>query len=170
MKATVVVWSRLKMRRCFHLMPMSERLWSWKIGFAGPTNRKLLTIPSCDVSARTLWIPDQHVLATFGFRTTLAQRRSTAEEDHGWYVAEVSRKHLKLDDPFGPIPDLESYAQGEDVIVLTIVSGLWRTLVICWMLVALHLRSPMNLNLLIVVNRTMICLWKVWRSDQSSFG
>ena len=122
MKATVVVWSRLKMRRCFHLMPMSERLWSWKIGFAGPTNRKLLMIPTCDVSARTLWIPDQHGLATFGFRTTLVQRRSTAEEDHGWYVAEVSRKQLKLDDPFGPIPDLESYAQGEDVIVLTIVS------------------------------------------------
>ena len=33
----------------------------------------------------------------------------------------MSSKYLELDDPFRPIPDLESYAQGEDVIVLTIL-------------------------------------------------
>lgn len=37
-------------------------------------------------------------------------------------MAEVSRKYLELEDAFGPIPDLESFAQGEDVVILTILS------------------------------------------------
>ena len=69
----------------------------------------------------TLWIQDPHGLET-GFRTTLIQKRSLAEEDHGWHVVEVSQKYLELDDAFGPLPDLESCEQGEEVIVLTILS------------------------------------------------
>eukprot|EP00435_Cladocopium_sp_Y103_P025937 s2422_g6.t1 len=61
----------------------------------------------------------------FGYRTTLFQRRSLAEEDHGfhgWHVVEVSSKYLELEDPSGPIPDLAGYAQDEDVVILTILS------------------------------------------------
>lgn len=60
--------------------------------------------------------------ATFKYRTTLIQRRSTSDEDHGWCVVEVSRKFLELDDPFGRIGEIESYPNGEPVTILTILS------------------------------------------------
>ena len=60
--------------------------------------------------------------ATFKYRTTLIQRKSTADEDHGWCVFEVSRKFLEMDDPFGRIADINSYANGEPVTILTILS------------------------------------------------
>ena len=68
------------------------------------------------VDPRPVWA------GNFGYRAALVQKRSLASEDHGWHVVEVSRKYLGLDDPFGVIPDLESYAQGEEVIILTILS------------------------------------------------
>ena len=37
--------------------------------------------------------------ALFNYRTTLVQRRSTSDEDHGWCVVEISRRFLELDDP-----------------------------------------------------------------------
>ena len=37
-------------------------------------------------------------------------------------MVEVSRRYLELDDPFGPIPDLESCSDGRDVVVLTILA------------------------------------------------
>ena len=50
------------------------------------------------------------------------QKRSTASEDHRWNVVEVSTKYSELDNPFGPIADLAGFAEGEDVVVLTILS------------------------------------------------
>ena len=50
-------------------------------------------------------------LQLFKYRTTLIQRRSTSDEDHGWCVVEVSRKFLELDDPFGRIGEIEARSQ-----------------------------------------------------------
>ena len=60
--------------------------------------------------------------ATFKYRTTLIQRRSTSDEDHGWCVVEVSRRFLEMEDPFGRIGEIDSYANGEPVTILTILS------------------------------------------------
>ena len=60
--------------------------------------------------------------ATFNYRTILVQRRFTSDEDHGWCVVEVSRRFLELDDPFGRIAEIEAYANGEPVAILTILS------------------------------------------------
>ena len=45
--------------------------------------------------------------ASFRYRTTLIQKKSTSEEDHGWCVVEVSRKFLELKEPFGRIAEVE---------------------------------------------------------------
>ena len=86
---------------------------SWQVSDGNPFMR---CVGTHFIDPRPTWA------GNFGFRTTLVQKRSTADEDHGWYVVEVSAKYLELDDPFGPIPGLDSIAQGEDVIVLTILS------------------------------------------------
>eukprot|EP00435_Cladocopium_sp_Y103_P020525 s4238_g5.t1 len=60
--------------------------------------------------------------ASFKYRTILIQKKATADEDHGWCVVEVSRRFLERDDPFGRIPEVDSYAGGEPVTILTILS------------------------------------------------
>eukprot|EP00435_Cladocopium_sp_Y103_P043647 s2238_g12.t1 len=60
--------------------------------------------------------------STFKYRTTLIQKRSTSYEDHGWCVVEVSRRFLEMGDPFGRIAEVDSYANGEPVTILTIFS------------------------------------------------
>jgi hypothetical protein len=60
--------------------------------------------------------------ALFNYRTTLVQRRSTSDEDHGWCVVEISRRFLELDDPFGRIAEIEAHANGEPVTILTILA------------------------------------------------
>ena len=58
----------------------------------------------------------------FGCRTALVQKTSVAAEDHGWYLVEVSRKYPEMEEPLGVIPDLDSYADGEDVVIITSLS------------------------------------------------
>lgn len=72
--------------------------------------------------------------ASFKYRTTLIQRRATSDEDHGWCVVEVSKRFMEMDEPFGRIPEVDSYAGGEQVVILTILSSRTRTswtLVVC---------------------------------------
>lgn len=57
-----------------------------------------------------------------GLRTTLIQNCSMAAENHGWPVVEVNLKYSEFDDAFGPLPDLESHAEGDEAIVFTILS------------------------------------------------
>lgn len=45
-----------------------------------------------------------------------------AAENHGWPVVEVNLKYSEFDDAFGPLPDLESHAEGDEAIVFTILS------------------------------------------------
>eukprot|EP00435_Cladocopium_sp_Y103_P025443 s995_g6.t1 len=66
--------------------------------------------------------------ASFKYRTTLIQRRSTSDEDHGWCVCEVSKRFLEMEEPFGRIPEVDSYAGGEQVTILTIISKVNQTL------------------------------------------
>ena len=93
--------------------PDAIRMNHWQVADGYPFMR---SIGTRFIDPRPTWA------GNFGYRTTLVQCRSLAEEDHGWNVAEVSRKYLELEDAFGPIPDLESFAQGEDVVILTILS------------------------------------------------
>ena len=60
--------------------------------------------------------------ASFKYRTTLIQRRETSDEDHGWCVCEVSKRFLEMENPFGRIPEVDSYAGGDQVTILTIIS------------------------------------------------
>ena len=93
--------------------PSSPRNNQWLVADGNPFMR---SIGKYFVDPRPTWA------GNFGYRTTLIQRRSLAAEDHGWHVVEVGRKYLEMTEPFGLIPDLESYAQGEEVVILTILS------------------------------------------------
>ena len=93
--------------------PSSPRNNQWLVADGNPFMR---SIGKYFVDPRPTWA------GNFGYRTTLIQRRSLAAEDHGWHVVEVGRKYLEMTEPFGMIPDLESYAQGEEVVILTILS------------------------------------------------
>eukprot|EP00435_Cladocopium_sp_Y103_P037670 s676_g10.t1 len=93
--------------------PSSPRNNQWQVADGYPFMR---CVGTYFVDPRPTWA------GNFGYRTTLVQKRGLAEEDHGFHVVEVSSNYLELDNAFGPIPDLESYAQGEEVIVLTILS------------------------------------------------
>ena len=63
-------------------------MFVWQVADAHPYFRR---ISSNYVDPRPTWA------GNFGFRTTLVQKRSTAIEDHGWNVVEVSAKYLELD-------------------------------------------------------------------------
>ena len=63
----------------------------WQVADGYPYPR---CISSNYVDPRPTWA------GNFGFRTTLVQKRSTASEDHGWNVVEVSTKYLELDNLF----------------------------------------------------------------------
>ena len=93
--------------------PENPRNNVWQVADGHPYLR---CISTNYVNPRPAWA------ANFGYRTTLVQKRSTASEDHGWNVVEVSAKYLELENPFGPIADLAGFADGEDVVVLTILS------------------------------------------------
>ena len=68
------------------------------------------------IDPRPLWS------VSFKYRTTLIQKVSTVDIDRGWCLVEVSRNYLELDDAFGRIPEVDTYGQGEQVVVLTILS------------------------------------------------
>ena len=67
--------------------------------------------------------------ANYKYRTTFIQRKSTSDEDHGWCVVEVSRRFLEMDEPFGRIAEVDTYAGGEPVTIHTIVSKVNQNLV-----------------------------------------
>ena len=60
--------------------------------------------------------------ASFKYRTTLIQKRPTSAEDHGCCVVEFSKRFLEMHEPFGRIPEVETYAGNEPVTILTIIS------------------------------------------------
>eukprot|EP00435_Cladocopium_sp_Y103_P023304 s2901_g5.t1 len=79
-------------------------------------NPFMRSVGDCFIDPTLVWP------ATFRYRTTLIQKRSTSDEDHGWCVVEVSKRFLEMDEPFGRIPEVDSYAGGEPVTILTILS------------------------------------------------
>ena len=109
-------------------MSISGPSWSWRtgLGLKSPettAGKCLMGTHTCVVSAPTSWIQDLPGLATLASEPRWYRKdRQQKKIIIGWHVVELSSKYLELDDPFRPIPDLESYAQGEDVIVLTILS------------------------------------------------
>jgi hypothetical protein len=102
-----------------------EQLWNWRTGFVlsnlknnvwsvSDGNPYIKTGGTHFADPRPVWS------LNFKYRTTLVQKVSTAEEDHGWIMAEVSRNYLELDDAFGRIPEVD--AQEESCVILTILS------------------------------------------------
>eukprot|EP00435_Cladocopium_sp_Y103_P058050 s196_g20.t1 len=86
----------------------------WETNVDG--NSFMRTVGDCFIDPSLAW----H--ASFKYRTILIQRRSTSDEDHGWCVVEVSKRFVEMDEPFGRIPEVDSYAGGEQVTILTIIS------------------------------------------------
>ncbi|CAL1141687.1 unnamed protein product [Cladocopium goreaui] len=122
--------------------PEDVRNNHWQVADGNPFMR---SVGRNFIDPRPVWA------GNFGFRTTLVQRRSTAAEDHGWFVVEVSQRYLELEDPFGPIPGLESYSPDEDVIVLTILAERDECLahfggLLDWMQVEWSLKNLTNLS------------------------
>ena len=58
--------------------------------------------------------------SSFAFRTTLIARQG--DSDGAWCVCEVSRNYLEMDDAFGQIPEISTFGQSEDCLILTILS------------------------------------------------
>lgn len=57
--------------------------------------------------------------ANFKYLTTLIQKRSSADENHGWCAVEVSKRFMEMDEPYGRLPEVDFYAGGEQVVTLT---------------------------------------------------
>lgn len=68
--------------------------------------------------------------AIFAYRTTLIQKRSTSEEDHGWCVVEVSKRFLGMDEPFGRVRSCGEEAYGLDSLQLKFQ---WQWRRGCWL-------------------------------------
>ena len=57
--------------------------------------------------------------ANFKYRTTLIQKRSSADENHGWCLVEVIKRFMEMDEQYGRLPEVDFYAGGEQVVTLT---------------------------------------------------
>eukprot|EP00435_Cladocopium_sp_Y103_P019244 s76_g4.t1 len=79
--------------------PSTPRNNHWLVSEGNPYMR---SVGNSFIDPRPTWA------GNFGYRTTLVQKRSLAEEDHGWHVVEVS---YVLDEPYEP----ESPIKGDDI-------------------------------------------------------
>lgn len=105
---SAILWR--SMRQCAELKNVSdvlkqmkcEQLWNWRIGFVLSNLKTMFgqfltathnirTVGTHFVDPPPMWS------VNFKYRTTLVQKVSTAEENHGWIVAEVSGYYLELD-------------------------------------------------------------------------
>ena len=50
--------------------------------------------------------------ANFKYRTTLIQKRSSADENHGWCLVEVIKRFMEMDEQYGRLPEVDFYAVG----------------------------------------------------------
>ena len=58
--------------------------------------------------------------SSFAFRATLIARQG--DSDGTWCVCEVNRNYLEMDDAFGQIPEISTFGQNADCLILTILS------------------------------------------------
>ena len=62
----------------------------------------------------------------FPYRTTLI--KCVSEANNEWCICEVSKLYLRLENPYGTIPEIATYGRDEQCMILTILSSVERSL------------------------------------------